>query len=141
LYPSSQNAIYLNSASLFFFSFSFLFWFFFQLIFFHFIIYYYIFFYWVIILLWHKSWVWRVNQVDSFFFFFLINFYLLDWLRIRLHDLFCLLSIMLFQPHNLEIVLNGLTWADSSCLLCNFFHCIFFSISSFNIRSVRNWAS
>jgi len=141
LYPSSQNAIYLNSASLFFFSFSFLFWFFFQLIFFHFIIYYYIFFYWVIILLWHKSWVWRVNQVDSFFFFFLINFYLLDWLRIRLHDLFCLLSIMLFQPHNLEIVLNGLTWADSSCLLCHFFHCIFFSISSFNIRSVRNWAS
>jgi hypothetical protein len=50
----------------------------------------------------------------------------LDWLRIRLYDLFCLLSIMLFQPHNLEIVLNGLTWADSSCLLCHFFHCIFF---------------
>jgi hypothetical protein len=38
-------------------------------------------------------------------------------MRIRLHDLFCLFSIMLFQPHDPKIVLNGLTQVDLSCFL------------------------
>jgi hypothetical protein len=42
-------------------------------------------------------------------------------MRIRLHDLFYLLSIMLLQPHDPKIVLNGLTYLDLSCFFVTFF--------------------
>jgi hypothetical protein len=42
---------------------------------------------------------------------------------------------------SLGIVLNELTQVDSSCFFYLFFNWIFFSISSFNIRSIENWAS
>jgi hypothetical protein len=44
-------------------------------------------------------------------------------LEIRYHDLFCLLFIMLFQPHDLEIMLNELT----RVVFCAIFKCFFFN--------------
>jgi len=41
-------------------------------------------------------------------------------LEIKFYNLFCLLSIRLFRPHNPRIVLNRLTWIDLSYFLCPF---------------------
>ena len=74
-----------------------------------------------------------IQLTKGFFFFFLINFFsnfvsiMLSGLRIRHHDLFCLLFIMLFWPHDPRIMLNGLTRVDSSYFLCYFFNWFFFN--------------
>jgi len=68
------------------------------------------------------TWLTRV-----FFLFFLINFFfqfyplILGWFGIRIHDFFFfLLSIRLFRSHDPWIMLNRLTWVDTSCFLCLF---------------------
>ena len=80
-----------------------------------------------------------LTWLTHFFPFFLLTFsshfhhLILSWLRIRLHDLFYLLSIGLFRPHDSIMVINGLTQVNLSRFLYLFF-IDFFSISSFNIR-------
>jgi len=47
-------------------------------------------------------------------------------LRIKFHNLFFIFFIMLFEPHDLRIMLKGLTRVYSDCFLCLIFNWFFF---------------
>ena len=47
-------------------------------------------------------------------------------MRIKFHNLFFIFFIILFEPHDLRIMLKGLTRVYSDCFLCLIFNWFFF---------------